>query len=103
MRHTPALVLGNVIVGSPGGIGVKKGRHRRFEEARALKRSYDVDLEDLFQDIVGDDDADESHKPEHDAWADLAEEWESKSGSDDAAEDEADDADEGADDLEDAD
>lgn len=63
---------------------MKKGRHRRFEEARALKRSQDVDLEDLFEDISGDEDG--VHKPEHDAWADLAEEWDSKesdsSGSD---------------------
>ena len=66
---------------------MKKGRHRRFEEARALKRSHDVDLEDLFEDMVGDD-ADENHKPEHDAWADLAEEWESKTSS---ASDESDD------------
>ncbi len=56
---------------------MKKGRHRRFEEARALKRSHDVDLEDLFEDMVGEDDED-NHKPEHDAWADLAEEWETK-------------------------
>ncbi|GIU83460.1 MAG: hypothetical protein KatS3mg008_0235 [Acidimicrobiales bacterium] len=26
---------------------MKKGRHRRFEEARALKRSFAVDLEEL--------------------------------------------------------
>jgi hypothetical protein len=27
---------------------VKKGRHRRFEEARALKRSSDLDLAAIF-------------------------------------------------------
>jgi hypothetical protein len=27
---------------------VKKGRHRRFEEARALKRSTDLDLANIF-------------------------------------------------------
>jgi len=27
---------------------VKKGRHRRFEEARALKRSNDLDLTAIF-------------------------------------------------------
>jgi hypothetical protein len=27
---------------------VKKGRHRRFEEARALKRSNDLDIETIF-------------------------------------------------------
>ena len=55
---------------------MKKGRHRRFEEARALKRSQDVDIHEIFEDI-SDSDAGE-HKPEHDAWADLAEEWDSK-------------------------
>lgn len=55
---------------------MKKGRHRRFEEARAFKRSQDVDLEKVFEDIAGEDEVE--HKPEHDAWADLAEEWDSK-------------------------
>ncbi len=66
---------------------MKKGRHRRFEEARALKRSHEVDLEDLFEDIT--DAPEGEHKPEHDAWADLAEEWDSKSSeaADDADED----------------
>lgn len=59
---------------------MKKGRHRRFEEARALKRSHEVDLEDLFESITDSPEAGE-HKPEHDAWADLAEEWDSKSSS----------------------
>ena len=27
---------------------MKKGRHRRFEEARALKRSSDIDIEAVF-------------------------------------------------------
>lgn len=78
---------------------MKKGRHRRFEEARALKRSQDVDLNDLFEDISGGSDEGE-YKPEHDAWADLAEEWDSKNGSgsassvdDETGEDLADDAD----------
>jgi hypothetical protein len=56
---------------------VKKGRHRRFEEARALKRSHEVDLHDLFDSISDAPDTGE-YKPEHDAWADLAEEWDSK-------------------------
>ena len=56
---------------------MKKGRHRRFEEARALKRSHEVDLHDLF-DSISDAPAPGEHKPEHDAWADLAEEWDSK-------------------------
>ena len=77
---------------------MKKGRHRRFEEARALKRSHDVDLEDLFEDIT--DAPEGEHKPEHDAWADLAEEWDVKqdpvtvdAGVDDASVDDANDAD----------
>ena len=28
---------------------MKKGRHRRFEEARALKRGPDVDIERVFE------------------------------------------------------
>ncbi len=61
---------------------MKKGRHRRFEEARALKRSHEVDLEDLFESISDEDATEGEHKPEHDAWADLAEEWESKNTDD---------------------
>lgn len=30
---------------------MKKGRHRRFEEARALKRSQDIDFDDLFDSL----------------------------------------------------
>jgi hypothetical protein len=30
---------------------VKKGRHRRFEEARAMKRSQDVDLDALMDSL----------------------------------------------------
>ncbi len=44
---------------------MKKGRHRRFEEARALKRSQDVDLDVLFTSLSTDD----GDKPEHQAWA----------------------------------
>lgn len=62
---------------------MKKGRHRRFEEARELKRSHEVDIHDLFESIS--DAPSEEHKPEHDAWADLAEEWDSKA--DDATSD----------------
>lgn len=60
---------------------MKKGRHRRFEEARALKRSRDVDLDDLFE-TISEENQQGEHKPEHDAWADLAEEWEQKNGPD---------------------
>lgn len=71
---------------------MKKGRHRRFEEARALKRSHEVDLHDLFDSISDAPDTGE-YKPEHDAWADLAEEWDSKSEADDENADAADEQD----------
>ena len=35
---------------------MKKGRHRRFEEARALKRSNALDIDRIF----GDDEAEEA-------------------------------------------
>lgn len=50
---------------------MKKGRHRRFEEARAMKRTQDVDFDALF-DSLRTDGGDEA-KPEHQAWADLDE------------------------------
>jgi hypothetical protein len=34
---------------------VKKGRHRRFEEARAMKRSQDVDFDALFDSLSTED------------------------------------------------
>ena len=37
-----------------GSRPVKKGRHRRFEEARALKRSTDFDPDSLFESLKGD-------------------------------------------------
>ena len=43
---------------------MKKGRHRRFEEARALKRSSDIDFDRLLESLqkdapARDDDEDE--------------------------------------------
>ena len=35
---------------------MKKGRHRRFEEARALKRGPDVDIENILDPSDEDDD-----------------------------------------------
>ena len=35
---------------------MKKGRHRRFEEARALKRGPDIDIESILEDPNEDDD-----------------------------------------------
>ena len=35
------VTLSRLLIGSDGSMPVKKGRHRRFEEARALKRTSD--------------------------------------------------------------
>jgi hypothetical protein len=43
---------------------VKKGRHRRFEEARALKRGPDIDIET----ILDDEDDDDASQPGRSAW-----------------------------------
>lgn len=32
---------------------MKKGRHRRYEEARALKRGSDLDIEGIFNELSG--------------------------------------------------
>ena len=51
---------------------VKKGRHRRFEEARALKRNQDLDLESIFDSLSTDSalpEDEEGHSPAYDAWA----------------------------------
>ena len=47
---------------------MKKGRHRRYEEARELKRSHDGDFDALLESF--DDGDDGEVKPEHAAWAD---------------------------------
>ncbi len=36
------------LISCTGSCTVKKGRHRRFEEARALKRGPDIDIEALL-------------------------------------------------------
>jgi hypothetical protein len=46
---------------------VKKGRHRRYEEARALKRSTESDLQEFIE--AFDEEEEEEMKPEHAAWA----------------------------------
>lgn len=38
-------------VTNDGESTVKKGRHRRYEEARALKRGGDLDIESIFDDL----------------------------------------------------
>ena len=48
---------------------MKKGRHRRYEEARELKRSHDGDFDALLESF-DDEDGEDTAKPEHAAWAD---------------------------------
>lgn len=57
---------------------MKKGRHRRYEEARELKRSHDGDFDALL-DSFDEDDGGEP-KPEHQAWADEFEDDETDDG-----------------------
>lgn len=64
---------------------MKKGRHRRFEEARALKRSQTVDYDDLLDSLPTTDEGES--KPEHDAWADLAAEYDEDASDETADED----------------
>ena len=45
---------------------MKKGRHRRYEEARKFKRSQVDDLQGLIESLSEPDD---HVKPEHAAWA----------------------------------
>jgi hypothetical protein len=51
---------------------VKKGRHRRFEEARALKRGPDIDIEGILNDgapvDVDDEDDDDYEEYEPGSW-----------------------------------
>ncbi len=47
---------------------MKKGRHRRYEEARKFKRSYEDNLQELI-DSFNESEEDEYVKPEHAAWA----------------------------------
>ena len=46
---------------------MKKGRHRRYEEARKFKRSYEDDLKGLMESF--NEPEDDYVKPEHAAWA----------------------------------
>lgn len=47
---------------------MKKGRHRRFEEARALKRSSNINIEEIFESLQA-----ERSEPtdDHSKWSDL--------------------------------
>ena len=50
---------------------MKKGRHRRYEEARALKRNQDLDIDEIFDSLdTGDGPTgEEGYSPAFDAWA----------------------------------
>jgi len=55
-----------------GGLTLKKGRHRRFEEARALKRNQEMDIDSILESLNSDDESeieDEGHSPAFEAWA----------------------------------
>ncbi len=60
---------------------MKKGRHRRYEEARALKQNQDLDLDSIFDSLkIGDREAD-GDSQDFDKWAD-----ENEDGADEALE-----------------
>jgi hypothetical protein len=54
---------------------LKKGRHRRFEEARKLKQSGPGAFDLGFGDRVDDDDESEEDESEEDEYAALAEKY----------------------------
>ena len=48
---------------------MKKGRHRRFEEARQMKRSNEIDVDAIFRiDELLDEETDDDVPPERAAW-----------------------------------
>ena len=49
---------------------MKKGRHRRYEEARALKQNQDLDLESIFESLDVSERNENAGSPAFDAWAD---------------------------------
>jgi hypothetical protein len=56
-----------------GSRPVKKGRHRRFEEARALKRSTDIDFDRLLESLQKDGPERPGRADDEDAYDDLDE------------------------------
>lgn len=64
---------------------MKKGRHRRYEEARKFKRSHGDDLQGLIEEF---DERDEYEKPEHAAWAEEFDRASPEADSDAEADDE---------------
>ena len=49
---------------------MKKGRHRRYEEARALKQNQDLDLDSIFESLEVSERNENDGSPAFDAWAD---------------------------------
>jgi hypothetical protein len=51
---------------------MKKGRHRRFEEARAMKRNSEIDVEAIFRidELLDTDEEGDDIPPERAAWLD---------------------------------
>lgn len=45
---------------------MKKGRHRRFEEARAMKRSSDIDFDSLLESLKSESDESGSYDDDDD-------------------------------------
>jgi len=60
---------------------VKKGRHRRYEEARALKQNQDLDLDSIFDSLEIPDREADGDSPDFDKWDE-----ENKDGADEALE-----------------
>ena len=54
-----------------GVVEVKKGRHRRYEEARALKRNQDLDIDEIFDSLETGDGptGEQGYSPAFEAWA----------------------------------
>ena len=53
---------------------MKKGRHRRYEEARALKQNQDLYLDSIFDSLNVDESDTDGEAPAGEAWADEYEE-----------------------------
>lgn len=54
MAQEPMRYTGPLAQSDDGSRIVKKGRHRRYEEARAMKRGPDLDIEALLSDLGND-------------------------------------------------
>jgi len=70
---------------------VKKGRHRRFEEARALKRNQDLDLDSIFDslDNTREGSSKSGESTAFDTWADDFDDEESTDSEGETASDQA--------------